>query len=286
MNKLKAYFISAYLFLLLVASIHIAYVLLKVDKGSLAWIGAALAVWANFMFFMRTFIRPQPRTEATPVGIMGLNVLGSITASIGVFGGVHHLGMVPFLYASLVGLVGFLLYNFWYSKFPQRDQSHLQVGATLVEFELEDISGQPVHITSFFGKPTVILFYRGNWCPLCMAQIKEIAASYRALEDRGVNVVLVSPQPEEFTRKLAKKFDVAMNFLVDRDNQVAEQLGIASKNGIPAGAGLLGYESDTVMPTVVIINEHGKIIYADLTDNYRVRPEPDEFLRVIDEQKS
>jgi hypothetical protein len=37
------------------------------------------------------------------------------------------------------------------------------------------------------------------------------------------------------------------------------------------------------MPTVIITDEQGKIIFADLTDNYRVRPEPETFLRVLDE---
>jgi len=31
-------------------------------------------------------------------------------------------------------------------------------------------------------------------------------------------------------------------------------------------------------------NAQGKIIFADLTDNYRVRPEPATFLKVLDEQ--
>jgi len=38
-----------------------------------------------------------------------------------------------------------------------------------------------------------------------------------------------------------------------------------------------------ILPTVIITDAEGKIIFADLTDNYRVRPEPDTFLKVIDE---
>jgi hypothetical protein len=36
------------------------------------------------------------------------------------------------------------------------------------------------------------------------------------------------------------------------------------------------------MPTVVMTNDKGEIIFADLTDNYRVRPEPKDFLKVFD----
>ena len=71
--------------------------------------------------------------------------------------------------------------------------------------------------------------------------------------------------------------------MTDRANKVAKQLDIFTKTGIPAGFQVLGYDSDTVLPTVVITDNTNKIIFADLTDNYRVRPEPETFLKVIDE---
>jgi len=44
----------------------------------------------------------------------------------------------------------------------------------------------------------------------------------------------------------------------------------------------LGYDTDTVMPTIVITDKKGTILFADLTDNYRVRPEPETFFKVLD----
>lgn len=31
----------------------------------------------------------------------------------------------------------------------------------------------PITAAELRGQPTVLLFYRGNWCPLCMAQVGE-----------------------------------------------------------------------------------------------------------------
>jgi peroxiredoxin len=95
--------------------------------------------------------------------------------------------------------------------------------------------------------------------------------------------LLVSPQPHENTASLAERFEVPFLFLVDEGNRVARQLGIVAENGLPAGLEVLGYDSDTVMPTVVMTNAAGVIIFSDQTDNYRVRPEPDVFIRILDQ---
>ena len=51
---------------------------------------------------------------------------------------------------------------------------------------------------------------------------------------------------------------------------------------MPLGMEAMGYAADTVMPTVIITDAQHNIIWLDETDNYRVRPEPETFLRVID----
>ena len=114
-----------------------------------------------------------------------------------------------------------------------------------------------------------------------MAQIKEIAASYQELAKRGVKVFLISPQSERQSQSLSKQFNAPMSFLVDKDLQAAMQLGIMHENGTPAG--MMGYDSDSVMPTAILTDENGKIIFADLTDNYRVRPEPQTFIDMLDQ---
>jgi peroxiredoxin len=118
-----------------------------------------------------------------------------------------------------------------------------------------------------------------------MAQIKEIAKQYKELEDLGVNIVLISPQPHKFSRSLANRYNLGFHFLTDIDHKAAKQFGIFSKNGLPAGFQILGYESDTVLPTIIITDKEGKIIYNEVADNYRVRPEPETFLKIIRENK-
>lgn len=186
--------------------------------------------------------------------------------------------------SMLIALIGNLLYVFWYSRFGRSKNTLLEVGKALPEFSLKDASGKVITSKEIGSQASLIMFYRGNWCPLCMAQIKEVAGQYRELEARGIKIYMVSPQSEGHTKGLAKRFDVNMNFLIDEDNKAADKLQIIAKNGLPMGLQALGYDSDTVMPTVVMTNNKGEIIFADLTDNYRVRPEPEDFLKVFDAQ--
>lgn len=181
---------------------------------------------------------------------------------------------------ALASVLLLLLYVFWYSRFGRFASSHLMVGGKLPEFSATTVDGAAFDSASLLGSPAVLMFYRGNWCPLCMAQIREMAARYRDLDELGVRTILVSPQPAELTRKLQAQYDAPFTYLVDEGNAIAESLGIAVHNGVPVGMPG-GYAPDTVLPTLVVCNERGTIVFSDQTDNYRVRPEPDVFLAIL-----
>ena len=276
MNLLKSLFVSGFLTAAMLLSVAAIWQLFQAGSLNSPWLGALIAGGTPFAFFMRVFIRPSPRTGQRLWGVLAGGVIGTgLAALLG--------GGLPLLLAALVGIAGTLLYDLWFSRFGQRDSSVLAVGQPLPSFQLQDTEGQSYSSDQLSTQPTIWMFYRGNWCPFCMAQIREVAAQYRALEQRGAQVILISPQSEAHTRSLARKFDVPMKFLIDTDNQAARRLGVFAENGLPTGMQALGYDSDVPLPTVFITGADGRILYADLTDNYRIRPEPDEFLRVLDQ---
>ncbi len=197
------------------------------------------------------------------------------------------------LYAFLVGIGSttqaltaaamtalYFLYDFWYSRLERGDIG-VSPGKPLPAITLAAIDGANVTSESLMGSPAILLFFRGNWCPLCMAQVKEIAARYTELKDLGVRVLLVSPQSQRHTGALAKKFGAAMEFMRDDNNAAAKTLGLESRFGTPFGMQAMGYKSDTVLPTVIIIDANGVVQWVHATDNYRVRPEPDTFFEVL-----
>jgi peroxiredoxin len=276
-NLLKSFYISLYVSALVAASLHIGTELYS--NASIFWAGAAISIWPACFFFIRLFMSPVARTSANLNGLMAYAGLGLM---VGLLTYTKNADAVWFfLYHCGLGVSGLLLYVHWYSHLGRAPSEALQDGSSLPEFELKKSDGSAWRSSESNNYPALMLFFRGNWCPLCMAQIKEIAGLYQQLEQMGVSVLLVSPQPEKHTQALAAKFDVNFSFLIDQKGAVAAQLGIDAKQGTPKGMEALGYESDTVLPTAIAIDAQGKIIWTDQTDNYRVRPEPQMFIDVF-----
>ncbi len=276
---LKSIFIALFpvtsLYFLIMTSIQIYH-----DGLSINNIGQLFIFTTIVAFFALLFLKPVARTKAgltIHTFFIAIGFLTSIISSIIIEKNIN-------IALPSIGLfIGWILYLKWYSVFANREKNTIiKVGNQLPNLELEDIHKNKVNTSGFIGNPSIYLFYRGNWCPLCMAQIKEIASQYKELEKRSVHTVFISPQPHNHTSSLAKRFGLQFNYLIDTNNKVAKQLQIFSKNGIPMGFQVFGYNSNTVMPTVIITDANGKIIFADLTDNYRVRPEPATFLEILD----
>lgn len=259
--------------------------LVDIELPNWMLVGLMLAALPFPLFLGNLFLYRTARTSENLNFLYVIPLLSLIFTLIGSF--IDEASSLDYLYGIVpigMALVGNLLYVFWYSRFGREENFMLQVGSKLPRFTLKNTEGNYVSSEQISQGASLIMFYRGNWCPLCMAQIKEVASQYRELEQRGISIYMVSPQSEGSTKDLADRFKVNMNFLIDEDNKVADQLQIIAKNGLPMGLQVLGYDSDTVMPTVVMTNDKGDIIFADLTDNYRVRPEPEDFLKVFDAQ--
>jgi peroxiredoxin len=277
MNLLKSLFITLYTMAAVALGVAAVDALLRTGDV-LSWGGVLLTVFPFLVVLGRLLLlRDVARTSARfPV----LLVLGAVGVTMALAG--YLLGSAGLaLSLAAGGFAAFLVYDFWYSSFYGRRSSALVVGNMLPAFELRNADGEWVSSTALLNRPTVWLFYRGNWCPLCMAQIKEVAAHYREVEALGARVALVSPQPQRHTARLAQRFDVPFEFLTDAGNRAAAALGIKHDNGLPAGMQALGYDSDTVLPTVVITDKGGRILWAHETTNYRVRPEPAAFIEIL-----
>ncbi|PNE02547.1 hypothetical protein A15D_01795 [Alcanivorax sp. MD8A] len=278
MKSLKSLFISG-LISLAVATVVFALWLL-VSSGNLASLALLLAAVPMLVFLGWLFLGKPARTSASLPWVFWPSMLGTL-AVISLFLAGHACWLMTTL--AVLNLAGVHLYIRWYSRYQQRPVV-AKVGEMLPAVQFTNLENRPVTVADFAGSPVVMLFFRGNWCPLCLAQIREVAAAYQSLQEKGVRVALISPQSHAQSAELAKQFSVNFDYLRDDDNAAARALGILDAGGTPAGLEVLGYDSDTVMPTVLILDAQGRLVFQHLTDNYRIRPEPSLFIEVLERE--
>ena len=278
MNLLKSMFISVYMMLAMALA---AYAGWRASLGAnvLGWVGVlATTVPILMLIGWLMMFKSSARTSAH---LPTLNLMGLAGVGLAAWTWAGQSAQPGTLGWAVLGWIGFLVYAYWYSSFGRTPSEILRVGRQLPTFAIRDASGAVVSSIQLRGKPTVFVFYRGNWCPLCMAQVKELAARYRDLDSLGVRVALVSPQPHSNTVSLARRMNVSFDFYTDEGNMAGRALGIDNPHGLPMGMQMLGYDSETVLPTVVIVDRNGQVLWVHETDNYRVRPEPDVYLEVL-----
>lgn len=279
MNLLKSIFISHYMTLVMAITGYAGWMLYQ-GENPVAWSGTMLT--AGPLLTVITRLMLFKNVARTSAHFPFINFLAAIGVGLAFWAWYGQNAGVTAPALALSGWFGFLLYAYWFSTYGGRQPSaKLRIGSTLPAFTVRNASGATVSSAQLTDKPAILIFYRGNWCPLCMAQIKELASRYQDISALGVRVALIAPQPHSNTEALAKKFGVEFDFITDEGNAAARALGIEQANGLPMGMQMMGYDSETVLPTVIITDNNAKVIWTHETDNYRIRPEPDVYLDVL-----
>jgi peroxiredoxin len=279
MNLLKSIFISNYMMAIMGIAGYSGWMLVQ-GGNQLAWGGVMLTVAPTLSVI--TVLMMFKNVARTSAHFPILNVLGVIGVALAVSAWFYQNANILAPSLAAAAWIGFLFYAYWFSTFGGRQPSmKLIVGTRLPHFTVRDTNNESITSAQLTDKPSILIFYRGNWCPLCMAQLKELVARYKEISALGIRVAMISPQPHDNTVALARKFDVEFDFLTDEGNAAARALGIENSNGTPMGMQMFGYKNDTVLPTVIITDRNGKIVWTHETDNYRIRPEPDVYLDVL-----
>lgn len=169
----------------------------------------------------------------------------------------------------------------------------LPVGATAPDFELSDFSGRKVRSADLLALGPVILnFFRGRWCPYCVTELETWRDLYPALRERGALVVGLSPQTQRQSDFTASQHTIPFPLLVDAGCAVAEKFGLvwtvpdylqkyyrSILVNIPF---VNGDESWRLpLPATYVLGQDGKVLYAEAHADFRVRPEPEDVLRVL-----
>jgi len=89
-----------------------------------------------------------------------------------------------------------------------------------------------------------------------------------------VQILVISPDPNERSQALAERLRARYRFLADRDLAVTRRYGL-----VHAGGGNKG--QDVPRPTTVVVDRRGIVRWLSLADTIQVRPDPTEVARAV-----
>ena len=73
------------------------------------------------------------------------------------------------------------------------DISPLLSGENIPQVKLSDATGQPFDLNAAVSlKPTILIFYRGGWCPYCSKQLAGLQEIEEDLTKMGYQLLAVS----------------------------------------------------------------------------------------------
>jgi peroxiredoxin len=107
-----------------------------------------------------------------------------------------------------------------------------------------------------------------------MGELQGLGAALSEAERIGVEIIAISPDPNERSQKLAQGLRLAYRFVSDRDLAVTRRYGL-----LHAGAGPNG--EDVPRPATVVLDRDGVVRWYSVSRNYQVRPDPDDVLRAV-----
>jgi peroxiredoxin len=150
-----------------------------------------------------------------------------------------------------------------------------------------EVIGLDAHATSLAelmaDKPTILIFFRGGWCPFCSRQLAALGEHELELRSLGFQIVAVTAEAAAKLAATAEKTHVRYRLFSDPGAKASSAYGVAFRipaetgkayreNGIELSAAPDGNGFWLPVPTAFIINRAGVIrfVYSNPDPSVRI----------------
>lgn len=161
------------------------------------------------------------------------------------------------------------------------------IGQSIPKITLKTPDGKAFNLNKAISeKPTLLVFYRGGWCPYCNVHLAALRKVEDDLKGFGFQIIAISPdKPEELT-KTGDKNELGYTLLSDSRAEAIKSLGLAFKVGAATNLKYKAYGIDLEkssgekhrllpVPAALFLNTDGLVTYSFIAPNYKVRIDND-----------
>ena len=153
----------------------------------------------------------------------------------------------------------------------------LRVGRNAPDFTVFDATGEPFRVSDLKGTPVLLKFYRGFWCPYCVAELEQLAGLSSRFDGIGVKLVAISSDTVDEVRRVQAKHDWNILLLADPTLAAHRLYKITSRNFAPRR----GPFRELAVPTTILFGADGTVLWFELAEDFRVRPQADAVFDLV-----
>lgn len=170
----------------------------------------------------------------------------------------------------------------------------LNSGDTVPSVQVRTENGNYVNLADkLAGKTTVLVFYRGGWCPYCNKHLQALAEIESELLSLGTFIYAISPDSPESLKATPERKKIGYTLLSDSSANAAAAFGLVFKVedelvskykneyqiDIEAASGKTHHQLPH--PAVYIIDSSGTIQFAYTETDYKTRLDPAKILQAV-----
>jgi len=170
----------------------------------------------------------------------------------------------------------------------------LGIGDKIPDVTLRSEEDREVRLRQLVAaKPTVLIFYRGGWCPFCTKHLQALADIQDELRSAGSQLVAISMDQPSKLAATPGRGKLGYTLLSDSEAKAAQAFGIAfkvadelvarykSSFGIDLEAASGRAHHILPHPAVFVVSPSGEIRFAHVNSDYKVRLEPTRILDAV-----
>ncbi|MBO6515406.1 MAG: AhpC/TSA family protein [Bacteroidia bacterium] len=169
------------------------------------------------------------------------------------------------------------------------DVSPLLISEKIPDISVQNLAGESVSVKDVVSsKPTVMLFYRGGWCPYCNAHLSAVAQVEKQILDLGYQIVGVSPDAPEKLKETMLEDSLSYQLYSDSKGDLMKGMGIAFKAQERHSMRLKRYSDGQnpgilPVPSMFVVDNKGIILFEYVSPDYKHRISAPMLISVLSE---
>jgi peroxiredoxin len=218
--------------------------------------------------------RPLPAAAERWVAFAGLVLSGTAL--------LIHPGTVGYAIGGVAfAISGFFFFLTFMSGLPDQ-RAAVAIGRRAPDFRALDSEGEEFRLSALAGSRVLLKFFRGTWCPYCVADLRLWNARHEELRELGLKLVAVSHDSVSELRDFKRKHAWDIALVADPELEIIRRYNLQNHNFTPKR----GPFRDMAIPANILIDVDGTVLWMSQASDFRVRIHPDRVLadvrRVLD----